>query len=389
MVLPAHHANPRITRTDTVVPTLIQFDEYEFHWKCRSKRDAESDIFRTHLNTGLSDQRDAIQASLLDSNHFNEHPKASWPLEKRYGYWEHVITNYTARSITKPSDRLPALEGLRKRQMDIAPDNYAWGLWTKYLSRGVKWRCDSKTDGESGLRERPIPPIAPSWSPLCLNMPIVFWSIFSDPEYKHKHNAKNVYEGKSISGGGGTNIEESLLQEHQSDNSGLGLELQGWQSCMSYPERKLFYPEYSVQIGATEALPHLSVKGQLIEVGWKIYDANDKDEIWKRPNTSEDPPDGEDENVLLEYALSYTNDKGAVEYSGKLGWDSKTDREICPRLTCLFCEERDPDQRESGIGGLMLIPIMLGGNEYKRVGFAYEVDARWFGGVEAVEFTII
>lgn len=66
---------------------------------------------------------------------------------------------YTARSLTKPRDRLLALSGIAEQFSSLWPESeYKAGLWTHELLKSLEWR----RQGE--LKSRPTKYRAPSWS---------------------------------------------------------------------------------------------------------------------------------------------------------------------------------------------------------------------------------
>ena len=79
--------------------------------------------------------------------------------------WNSVVTNYTTRSLTDPSDKLPAISGIAQRFQEIWGGEYYAGLWSHYFIRGLMWkRFAAKPEDRSftELKERKY--IAPSWS---------------------------------------------------------------------------------------------------------------------------------------------------------------------------------------------------------------------------------
>lgn len=84
--------------------------------------------------------------------------------------WYRMIENYTARSITKHTDRLPALSGLAQAVVRETGGEYIAGLWKSGLLEGLLW-CRAR----SAQVLHPTPEyVAPSWSWASLAGPIQF-----------------------------------------------------------------------------------------------------------------------------------------------------------------------------------------------------------------------
>jgi hypothetical protein len=77
--------------------------------------------------------------------------------EEQLSNWYRIVQQYAKRSLSCPSDKLPALEGLAASLSDLIQDVYIYGLWESDLHRGLLWQtADAKTP-RGGYR-------APTWS---------------------------------------------------------------------------------------------------------------------------------------------------------------------------------------------------------------------------------
>lgn len=73
--------------------------------------------------------------------------------------WKNIVEKYSARQLTKPSDRLVALEGVRSELQRKRPDDvYCYGLWKNAMPDQLLWYCVHK--GEEGMRDLKLP----SWT---------------------------------------------------------------------------------------------------------------------------------------------------------------------------------------------------------------------------------
>lgn len=100
-----------------------------------------------------------------------------------YTTWFEMVTHYSQRSITFPTDRLPALAGIAEDTAALLNDTYASGIWKGDLHNGLLYQ--SKGVLES-CKEPPVPrPLweqVPSWSWASLNTPIHFTTARRPPD---------------------------------------------------------------------------------------------------------------------------------------------------------------------------------------------------------------
>ncbi|GAB1311724.1 Heterokaryon incompatibility domain-containing protein [Madurella fahalii] len=84
--------------------------------------------------------------------------------------WYRMIEDYMARSITKSTDRLPALSGLAQAVAQKTGGEYMAGLWKSGLLEGLLW-CKAQV-GEA--LAAPPEYVAPSWSWASVASPVQF-----------------------------------------------------------------------------------------------------------------------------------------------------------------------------------------------------------------------
>lgn len=84
--------------------------------------------------------------------------------------WHRVIEQYSSLSLTKQTDRLPALSGLAIRSSPVLGE-YLAGLWKHSLVSDLLWRINKL---EHGI-VRPTDYISPSWSWASVTGPVSFW----------------------------------------------------------------------------------------------------------------------------------------------------------------------------------------------------------------------
>ncbi|KAK8032133.1 HET-domain-containing protein [Apiospora arundinis] len=94
---------------------------------------------------------------------------------KRVGEdWIHIVEQYSALSLTRDTDRLPALSGLAARtamtSTFLGHQGYKAGLWEQWLRRHLTWRVDNLPPGLRRAKYR-----GPSWSWVSVDAQVKFW----------------------------------------------------------------------------------------------------------------------------------------------------------------------------------------------------------------------
>ncbi|RDH35007.1 HET-domain-containing protein [Aspergillus welwitschiae] len=87
--------------------------------------------------------------------------------------WHQIVSHYSFRQMTKPSDKLSALSGLAARTSD-GDRKYLAGLWSDTLVIDLLWYVTG-----SGLHMRPEPWRAPTWSWASMDGGISYFNRFS------------------------------------------------------------------------------------------------------------------------------------------------------------------------------------------------------------------
>jgi hypothetical protein len=125
---------------------IIHFMEQELWWECRECFHCECNSFRRSSSYGR--QNLGSQLSKLSSCE---------NIEIIERIWENLVTEYSSKSLTYPSDIFPAIQALAK----LIPSNmgrYLAGHWESTLIWSLCWwKYSPKTDEHMGWR-------APSWS---------------------------------------------------------------------------------------------------------------------------------------------------------------------------------------------------------------------------------
>lgn len=110
-----------------LAPAILHVGPQQLFWECRSC--VASETAPSNQHTGSS----SIAASWIPSNSAQD---------VLYGLWYSLVTRYSTRDLTEPSDRLPAIAGLAdkiKKELG-ASSRYSNGLWVDDLAAGLLWQ---------------------------------------------------------------------------------------------------------------------------------------------------------------------------------------------------------------------------------------------------------
>jgi hypothetical protein len=89
--------------------------------------------------------------------------KVAADLETDGDSWSDIVWQYTSRSLTKSSDKLPALSGIIATLQQVIGDTCHAALWKRHFIKLLLWEVEINIAG--GARaERPSKWRAPSWS---------------------------------------------------------------------------------------------------------------------------------------------------------------------------------------------------------------------------------
>ena len=138
-------------------PRSLHFDQDQILWECKDTRITEDGI-PVSDDTG---QRDILAWDGRFKLKYPYKVSGSASLEREFVWdWYSMLENYTARNLTNPDDKLPALSGIANIMISRINDRYIAGLWESHLNIGMLWQRSSK----SPWLKRPPKWRAPSWS---------------------------------------------------------------------------------------------------------------------------------------------------------------------------------------------------------------------------------
>ncbi|KAI0967066.1 heterokaryon incompatibility protein-domain-containing protein [Xylaria arbuscula] len=169
---------------------MLNYGNLQTAWECAELRASEdgdavfeegdqfSRILRT-ANAGISVFGDIVRSTWNS----DIAPRRRESVLK-YSDWYNLVSEYSARDITKDTDRLPALLGISSALKAVAGDDYMHGLWRGGLLEGLAWCSGTKT----GL-SRPEKSNVPSW-PWASVKGVVEFPIYSWYEYCESQDKK-------------------------------------------------------------------------------------------------------------------------------------------------------------------------------------------------------
>ncbi|KAI9147177.1 hypothetical protein HJFPF1_13210 [Paramyrothecium foliicola] len=125
----------------------VYFSDQQIFYRC-----AKMDVCES-FPVGVTP--DQIEDSSVRSIHKNYEPRRLWSV---------IAAAYSKTALTKDTDKLVALAGVAEKLSLMLNDEYLVGLWRSNLVHELLWQGS----GVGGIRSRPDPCLAPSWSWLSL-----------------------------------------------------------------------------------------------------------------------------------------------------------------------------------------------------------------------------
>ncbi|KAK8066653.1 HET-domain-containing protein [Apiospora hydei] len=180
--------NPLLTRgwafqERLLSPRVLHFCNEELVWECRSITTCECGSMPVLPSIKQQFAVDANNISLANDGsiapkwntdptvHPSYQSKDLSALKCAETAWIRIVEQYSSLSLTRGTDRLPALSGLVARMADIlGPGSYKAGLWAPSIRRHLTWRVDTISPGHRRPRYR-----WPTWSWASVDAKVTFW----------------------------------------------------------------------------------------------------------------------------------------------------------------------------------------------------------------------
>ncbi|RTE75713.1 hypothetical protein BHE90_009844 [Fusarium euwallaceae] len=147
---------------------IIHFTPSDMVWECYNGT-ASQDVYRNASEAMHFNVREVFYA--LDYLEATDEER----VEGAYQVWSGILQQFSRRSITFESDRLPAFSGVATRFSKYFPGRYLAGIWEEHLFPGLYWHRAtpfSNNPDHFALEET----FAPSWSWASLpsKIPIIY-----------------------------------------------------------------------------------------------------------------------------------------------------------------------------------------------------------------------
>ncbi|KAK4893809.1 hypothetical protein LTR27_007834 [Elasticomyces elasticus] len=163
----ATNADYAVLRSDLweerlLAPRVLHFAAGQLFWQCRSLTACSllPRGFPPVLDDASRTEREWMR---LLSRHKTSSPPTLDSSRELYDAWRSIVQAYSLCSLTRSSDKLPAIEGVANAIMHATGDEYCAGLWRKDLVEQLAWRVRMDLSTKPLQRDR-IPYRAPSWA---------------------------------------------------------------------------------------------------------------------------------------------------------------------------------------------------------------------------------
>jgi hypothetical protein len=93
---------------------------------------------------------------------------------KVYGLWHHLVSDYTARNLSRSEDKLPAISGIAHKFRAVTNGNYIAGLWWDNLADDMLWSSNLSLEDSEQKTSALASYRAPSFSWASVETPIEF-----------------------------------------------------------------------------------------------------------------------------------------------------------------------------------------------------------------------
>lgn len=135
-------------------PRTIHFGTEQLFWECREAEACETFPLGLprHFHEGSTYKSERAVSDLDDA------VEDETSLQTAMSAWNAVLASYTAATLTKQSDRLPALSGVAKDMQKVLRSKYVCGLWERFFVYQLLWRLEVPDTPDV------ITSGAPSWS---------------------------------------------------------------------------------------------------------------------------------------------------------------------------------------------------------------------------------
>ena len=160
---------------------ILIYSSWQLQWQCQSRKKWDGG----RAGYFISDPSEISAAENFQLE--DERSKCIIPEETEntpWTNWTGLVSEYSKRALTEPSDKLPALAGIASRYRNETNDIYCAGIWKANLLTGLKWHVPEPAD------HRPSVYRAPTWSWASVLGEIIW--IHDKPPAKNKMTASTA-----------------------------------------------------------------------------------------------------------------------------------------------------------------------------------------------------
>ena len=323
------------------------FGSYELAWRCLCSDATESiphctgkvatirelgskQYNRWRSYSGGPDGFNLLRMSIMKSDPVPD--RTPWQRDIHFDHWYKMVSNFSRREFTYPSDVLPALSGLASAMVKMHHCTYLAGLWEEDLSVGLAWYITAaRRDTDRRL--------------------IL-------PEEHEENNVKNLPSWSWISQYGS----EARFRGWENNHTLVEHE------CLALTPMPGDVEDFDTNVFERVTKRSLSLTGRV-----KTALMTNPEDYRRRSVTSY-------KRLYNEHArfARVLRDPKSGEIVGQIALDEDPQNDVPTLLYCLLCTVREKyDQWQ--LTCLGLLPTDLTQEEFTRVGLVFVNDQDWFG----------
>jgi len=159
---------------DLLSPRKLYWSKQRMYWSCEESNWIEGvlDARKRPCLPGVLEQRCEIEDSRAEGGFLSMCRMGS--VENQLNAWIALVTSYTQRNLTDPTDRYSAISGVAKQYLSsqipdrqLGPNQYLCGLWCHRLPQQLLWKVVTVAS-QASKSWSVIQNLCPSWTPLSL-----------------------------------------------------------------------------------------------------------------------------------------------------------------------------------------------------------------------------
>ena len=155
-------------------PRIVHYGAQQIYWECRQKTTRQDAKYMAPVTSRFKESIDIHTPFKLIFRCIKGERELVYPpewserrleLAVRMTQWYRLVEEYSERSLTYTSDKLPALAGVARTFARLTGYRYLAGLWEEDILMGLLWwRSKRKGLQLSTWPDSPVSDVLPSWS---------------------------------------------------------------------------------------------------------------------------------------------------------------------------------------------------------------------------------